>query len=73
MSQVTLKGWDAINYAAENNLRLNSSETDYDIESDQGISIDEARVIAENDPEGVWLEIITGVNQSDVDIDFPPS
>ena len=61
MSTVILKGDEAIHYAAVHEMTLNRYASDSGGEQD-GLSVEEANKIAEEDPGLIWVEAHLAIN-----------
>ncbi len=61
MSTVILKGDEAIHYAAVHEMTLNKYASDSGGERD-GLSVEEANKIAEEDPRLIWVEAHLAIN-----------
>ena len=61
MSTVILKGDEAIHYAAVHEMTLNNYASDSGGERD-GLSVEEANKIAEEDPGLIWVEADLAIN-----------
>ena len=64
MSTVILKGDEAIHYAAVHDMTVNKYASDSSGERD-GLSVEEANKIAEQDPGLIWLEVHLAINSGE--------